>query len=69
MRNCPNCGSSAQVRLINMNVVCVNMNEEDMLVHKTYVCGCGEKFKTAKLYVPSEFDHENIISSWRSKEE
>jgi hypothetical protein len=69
MRNCPNCGSSAQVRLIDMKVVCVNAEEEDMLVHKTYICGCGERFKTAKLYVPSELDHENIIDSWRNTTE
>ena len=66
MVKCPNCGSTAQVKYLKSTF------EEDgdsICAIRKYKCGCGETFKTAKLYVPSELDHEDIIDSWRNKEE
>ena len=67
MRNCPNCGSSAQVKLLSTEGVYMDVDE--VVVYKTYGCGCGERFKTSQIYVASEVDSEDIISSWRNKEE
>lgn len=47
MIKCPNCGSSAQVRLFDDEF------EEDpcgAIRYKTYLCGCGRMFITRTYY-------------------
>ena len=67
MRNCPNCGSSAQVKLLNTEGVYMDVDE--VVIYKVYGygCGCGERFKTSQIYVASSVDTEDIIDSWRNK--
>ena len=65
MRNCPNCGSSAQVRIIRAEVSSYYTDDDDnnlVVVNKYYVCGCGEHFTTAQIF--SECDNEDVIDSW-----
>lgn len=70
MRNCPNCGSSAQVRLIESDVVSYYTDDDNnnlVVVHKEYMCGCGEYFTTAQIF--AEIDNEDIINSWNANKE
>ena len=70
MRNCPNCGSSAQVKMIDMNTQSTFYpHSNEIVVFKEYVCGCGEHFRTAQIFVASEVDTEDIVETWRNKEE
>ena len=69
MRNCPNCGSSAQVRVIRAEVSSYDTDVDDnnfVIVHKYYICGCGEHFKTSQIF--SEIDGEDVIDSWNENE-
>jgi hypothetical protein len=45
------------------------MDVDEVVVYKTYGCGCGERFKTAQIYVASEVDNEDIVDSWRNTTE
>lgn len=50
MIKCPNCGSSAQVKVIEVEF------EDDPFVvirYKTYKCGCGRLFLTRTYYKAS----------------
>ena len=50
MVKCPNCGSTAQVRVIEVEF------EEDpcgAIRYKTYKCGCGRIFLTRTYYTAS----------------
>ena len=50
MVKCPNCGSSAQVKIIDVEF------EDDPYVvvrYKTYKCGCGRIFTTRTYYEES----------------
>ena len=66
MRNCPNCGSSAQVIVIDADVI--GYEEDVVTIRKKYVCGCGEHFSTAQIYKALAFDYEDIINSWNENE-
>ena len=60
MIKCPNCGSSAQVKVIDVEF------EEDpcgAIRYKTYECGCGRLFTTRTYYEESSneiIDDPNI---------
>ena len=47
MIKCPNCGSTAQIRVIHSNFI-----EDGCEIEKvsTYKCGCGCLFMTSTLY-------------------
>ena len=50
MIKCPNCGSSAQVKVIDVEF------EDDLfgiIRYKTYKCGCGRLFLTRTYYKAS----------------
>lgn len=66
MRNCPNCGSSAQVRIIDADVI--GYEDNIVTVRKKYVCGCGEHFSTAQIFKALECDPEDVIDSWNENE-
>ena len=68
MKNCPNCGSSAQIRMVDTECVCYPHSEE-IVVFKNYVCGCGEHFRTAQIHIPSTVDTEDVVESWNENEE
>lgn len=67
MKNCPNCGSSAQVRLIESDVIGVEDNVAT--IRKKYVCGCGEHFTTVQIFKAIDCDPESVIDSWNENEE
>lgn len=67
MRNCPNCGSSAQVRVIDADVI--GYEEDVVTIRKKYVCGCGEHFSTARFYKVVEDDYEDVIDSWNENDD
>lgn len=67
MKNCPNCGSSAQVKLIESDVI--GTEDNVVVIRKKYICGCGEHFTTAQIYVATNCDPESIIDSWNENKE
>lgn len=68
MKNCPNCGSSAQVRIIDADVIGYD-DEGIVTVRKKYVCGCGEHFSTVQIYKALECDPESVIDSWNENDD
>ena len=47
MIKCPNCGSTAQPKLISTKYE----EDSDMIcVYRTYMCGCGKQFTTTQCY-------------------
>ena len=48
MIKCPNCGSTAQIRKYDWDIHFVN--NDKIFIYRDYVCGCGEYFRTGKLY-------------------
>ena len=51
MTRCPNCGSSAQVRVIETEY---NEYGWDIEVVRTYKCGCGQRFIRTSFYTYKE---------------
>lgn len=51
MARCPNCGSSAQPRVIT-----TEYNEDGWMIEvvRTYKCGCGQKFTGTSFYTCQE---------------
>jgi C4-type Zn-finger protein len=49
MVKCPNCGSTAQVQKYDWDIHFEN--EDEISIYREYVCkGCGEYFRTERLY-------------------
>ena len=46
MIKCPNCGSTAQVKLLSIRA----NGDEFLVVKREYGCGCGSTFKTVQYY-------------------
>lgn len=44
MIKCPNCGSTAQVKLINHETY---IWQKEIAVYLDYKCGCGQRFVTS----------------------
>ena len=57
MIRCPNCGSTAQVKVIDVEF---KDNPFRVVRHKTYKCGCGRIFVTRTYY--KESANEIIIN-------
>ena len=51
MTRCPNCGSSAQLK-----VIATKYNEDGWTIEvvRTYKCGCGQKFTGTSYYTGKE---------------
>lgn len=47
MTKCPNCGSTAQVKLLSTKY---KEEEQTIEVRRTYICGCGETFVGTSYY-------------------
>lgn len=54
MIKCPNCGSTAQVKLIDYESQFFEVNNK-FYVYATYRCGCGRGFVTE---IPSDMNNE-----------
>lgn len=60
MIKCPNCGSTAQVKILNVDI---DLEEDEVYVHRHYKCGCGTYFRTAVTYIT--YDDEEVIREER----
>ena len=47
MIKCPNCGSTAQIKIINTRTI---IGTEIGIIHDDCVCGCGTTFTCSKCY-------------------
>ena len=60
MVKCPNCGSSAQIKVIDVEF---EADHFGIIQYKTYECGCGRLFLTRTYYKASSneiIDDPNI---------
>lgn len=56
MIKCPDCGSTAQPKLIDVNF---EGDDREANCYRTYICGCGCKFITVQTY--KSLNEEQII--------
>ena len=53
MIKCPNCGSTAQVELLD---VWYHEDDDTIIVERLYHCGCGKDFVTNQSYTPHDIE-------------